>query len=107
MPKPPKPAPGELHTVDPDFTDPGLPELTVAEQRKFLAVLDALVARHEFYAEAIMETKTDDATGKYLRGQHREFVRRMRVCQWLHKIIGRMTPKEHREIAEREGALTD
>lgn len=107
MTKQAKPEPGELHTVDPWFTDPGMPELTVAEQRKLLMILDALIARHQFYAEELMATVPDDVTGKYLRGQHCEFVRRMRVCEWIHKIVKRMTPKEHRLMAEAEGPPTD
>jgi len=98
MTKPPKPEPGELHVVQEYFKPPGLPRMTIAEKRKFLAILDRVIARYEFVAEEWEISVGDSDVDQALAKSAKETRRRIVTLTWLHKMLGQQHPIEHMEI---------
>lgn len=107
MSKAPKPEADEVNAVDAYFKPPKLPRMTIAEKRKFLAILNRVIARFEFVAEEWEIPVGKPDVDAVLAKSAKETRRRIITLDWLYKMLDSQHPVEHMEIkgTEEDGVV--
>lgn len=97
--KAPRPRDDEVTAVDPYFVIPGFPEPSVESKRWALQCLDRIIASTEFRVDGFAFEDDDIQPMRKWKTKSRiHWRKRLATYRWLHKIIGMMTCKGHRDI---------